>query len=420
MNASYDVIVIGAGMVGATIACGLAKGGFKVAIVDHQAPPAFVADEVPHIRVSALSYASEQILRNVGAWQYIADKRSCPYRHLAVNELAAQDGVAAKLPDISAWARTRFSASDIGLEYLGHIIENDIIQLALHESFADHDAISLYCPEQVAHYDLATAEKCVELVSGKTLRAPLVIGADGARSAVRSAAQLGQYIEQYEQHAFVATVSYQGQQEDMTWQCFTEHGPIAFLPLSDSGDKHYASLVWYDQASAIEHLKKMDKTELRTHFQRAYPEALPAIVNVHQTASFPVFKSHANNDARAGVVLVGDAAHTINPLAGQGGNLGVMDAAVLIEELSRARVNAQDFATQNVLKAYERKRRHANQSMMSMMDVFYYGFGSQHLPLRVARNLGLGLANRFGFAKNKVMAYATGLSGNVPKLAKPA
>ncbi len=428
MTNAYDVIIIGAGMVGATIACGLAPSQLKVAIVDPVAPPDFVAGEQPHIRVSALSYASEQILRNVGAWKFLEQTRICPYRHLAVNELPAKDGIAAVLPDISTWARTRFSASDIGQEHLGHIAENDLIQHSLHQAMAEHGNIDIQCPQRVASMDLDGPSKQVTLEDGSVLSAPLIIGADGARSQVRAEASIGQYKEQYEQHAFVATVTYSGSAQDITWQSFTEHGPLAFLPLAgkvnggpdDSRDRHYGSLVWYDYAGSIDKLSGLSTTELRKVIQAAYPATLPPLVEVHQTARFPLFKSHANQYVKPGIALVGDAAHTINPLAGQGVNLGLMDAAVLVETISKALVSGSDHFSIELLRSYEKKRRIANASMMSIMDAFYYGFENKHLPVRVARNLGLGLAQRLGFAKNKVMKYATGVSGDLPRLAKPA
>lgn len=420
MTSAYDVIIIGAGMVGATIACGLAPTKLKIAIVDPVAPPDYVEGEQPHIRVSALSYASEQILRNVGAWKFLEKMRICPYRHLAVNELPANEGIAANLPDISAWARTRFSAEDIGQEHLGHIAENDLIQLSLHQAMSEHENIVLRCPSRVTSMALEGDEKKVSLEGGEVLSAPLVIGADGARSQVRAEANIGQYKEQYEQHAFVATVSYQGEQQDITWQSFSGHGPLAFLPLADVGDTHYASLVWYDYAGSIDRLTGMSNIELQEAIQTAYPAALPELVAVHDRARFPLFKSHANQYVKPGLALVGDAAHTINPLAGQGVNLGLMDAAVLVETISKALVNGENYHAIELLRRYEKKRRLANSSMMSIMDVFYYGFENKHLPVRVARNLGLGIAHRFGFAKNKVMKYATGVSGDLPRLAKPA
>ncbi|MFT5718319.1 MAG: 2-octaprenyl-3-methyl-6-methoxy-1,4-benzoquinol hydroxylase [Oleiphilaceae bacterium] len=430
MNREFDVLIVGAGMVGATIACGLARSSLKVGIIDHQLPPEYIADEAPHLRVSALSYASEQVLRHVGAWPFIANKRICPYRRLAVNERPSKKGLAAWLPDISNWARTEFNADDIfpikGEGHLGHIVENDIVQLGLHETMAELDNIQLFCPDQIVSMQLHGEQKTINLAEHGQLTAKLIIGADGAQSKVREQANIGQYREQYEQQAFVCTVEYQGKQEDITWQSFTPHGPMAFLPLADSsagsenGVIHYASLVWYDTADAIKHIKSMDEAELRTTLQSKYPKELPVLNKIVARASFPLFKSHALDYVKEGVVIAGDAAHTINPLAGQGVNLGFLDAAVLIEVVAQAVINNQDFASKAVLDEYQKRRRSENQTMMRLMDAFYYGFSNDHLPLRIIRNVGLGIANHAGVAKHSVVKYAIGLSGDLPKLAKPA
>jgi 2-octaprenyl-3-methyl-6-methoxy-1,4-benzoquinol hydroxylase len=428
MSREFDVLIVGAGMVGATIACGLARSGLKIGIIDQQPPPQFIDGEAPHIRVSALSYASEQVLRHVGAWQHIVNKRVCKYRRLAVNERPSKKGLSAWLPDISSWARTEFNADDIfpgqGAGHLGHIVENDIVQLGLHETMAELDNIQLFCPDQIVSMQLQAEQKIITLAENGQLTAKLVIGADGAQSKVREQANIGQYREQYEQQAFVCTVEYQGKQEDITWQSFTAHGPMAFLPLADGcvnpehGIIHYASLVWYDSADAIKLIKSMGDAELLTTLQSKYPKELPTLNKVVARASFPLFKSHALDYVKQGVVIAGDAAHTINPLAGQGVNLGFLDAAVLIEVVAQAVMNNHDFASKAILDEYQKRRRSENQMMMRLMDAFYYGFSNDHLPLRIMRNLGLGLANHAGVAKHSVVKYAIGLSGDLPKLAK--
>ena len=418
MSSEFDVVIVGAGMVGATIACGLARSNLKVAIIDPKLPAPYQQNDVPHIRVSAISYASEQVLKHVGAWVNISQKRSCPYRRLAVNELPAKTGLGAKLPDISSWARTEFNADAIGQTHLGHIIENDVVHLGLHETMQQLSGLSMLCPDEIVSMSLQGERKSLRLAKHGEISARLVIGAEGAQSQVRLSAGIGQTREQYEQHAFVCTVSYEGAQEDMTWQSFTPHGPIAFLPLSDVDDTHYASLVWYDSADAIARLKAFTEPELMAHFQEQYPSTLPKLLSIKARASFPLFRSHALSYIQQGVALAGDAAHTINPLAGQGVNLGFLDAAELIEVLIQANMNNEDIASQAVLARYEKARRKENQIMMTTMDAFYYGFSNNLLPLRILRNIGLGLANHAGPAKHNVMKYAIGASGDLPKLAK--
>lgn len=405
----FDLLVVGAGMVGSVVACGMADTGLNIGVIDATAPEPYIAGAVPHIRVSALSAASEQILRNLGAWAFIEKMRVCPYRRMAVSE--QNEGRSSFLP-MPGWLRaaeTVFDATDIGKPWLGHIIENNLVQLGLHQAMATRSNIHLFCPHKIVELRREGSLSVLTLANGARLSAPLLIGADGAQSQVRDFSGIGQYREQYAQQAMVCTVRYRGQQEDITWQGFNPSGPRAFLPLSDSGGQHYASLVWYDLPQRLDQLMQMDDRQLLDEIRQHFPKRLPPLEALEARGRFPLYKSHANRYAAEGVVLVGDAAHTINPLAGQGANLGFMDAAVLVDVLSQAYLEDQPLGALSVLQQYERKRRLANQAMMNVMDVFYHSFSNDLAPLRIARNLGLGLANQVGLAKKQVMRYAMGI-----------
>ncbi len=407
-------------MVGSALACGLARHGLAVAIVDQKTAPLVKDTDPPHIRVSAISYTSEQVLRNSGIWQGLPDRRLKPYTRLAVNEMPASSGLASRLPDISGWAQTEFSAKQLGLSHLGHIIENDVIQSGLHRAMADDPNIHLACPVEIVQLQVKDAIKRVELANGEFLEAPLIIGADGALSKVRALAGIAQYKEQYTQQALVCTVAHEGVAPDITWQTFTPSGPRAYLPLSEVDGQAYASLVWYDSPETISRLKSLQDFELLQSIRQAFPARLPKLSRLVECASFPLYKSHAQVYVQQGLALVGDAAHTINPLAGQGANLGFMDVAVLIEELVRARLENQDMASLQVLERYQKRRRRDNVLMMQAMDAFYHGFSNEHLPLRIMRNIGLGLANHAGLLKQLVLKHAVGISKDMPRLAKPA
>jgi len=414
----YDVLIMGAGMVGSALACGLSGQGLRIAIVDPVAVDRIQQNDSPRIRVSAVSYASEQILKNIGAWSLMDPERCCPYRFLAVNEMHAKKGLAAHLPDISRWARTEFGATELNLPHLGHIIENDLVQSALHELMESRSDISVFCPASIGRLYLSGETKGVEIDDGVSLSAPLVIGAEGANSVVRNQAGIPQYREQYAQQAFVCTVAYDGGQQDITWQSFTPQGPRAFLPLSRIADTSYASLVWYDSPETVSKLKSLEKEELILRIREGFPSSLPPIRDIVEKASFPLYKSHAKTYVKPGIALVGDAAHTINPLAGQGVNLGFMDAAVLAEVLVRAHYQDRDLSSLAVLHDYEHRRRKENATMMRAMDAFYYGFSNALLPARIVRNIGLGLANHSGLLKQFVLKQAVGLSTEAPRLAK--
>ncbi|KZX74841.1 hypothetical protein A3715_15110 [Oleiphilus sp. HI0009] len=413
-----DVVIVGAGMVGATIACGLAQHNLRIALIDRALPKSIKSGEPPRIRVSALHLASEQLLQNLGAWAHIPKDRALAYSYLAVKEMPAKSGFVSKLPDITSWATTRFEAQDLGREHLGHILENDAIQLGLLDRVAELPNIELVSGVTIESSELGSDKRMLTLSDGSVMSADLVVGADGAQSQMRRIAGIGQFSESYTQHAMVVSITYKGGVEQGTWQAFRPEGPLAFLPLPRIDGVNYGSLVWYDSPNTIAQLKGLSDAELRQKLQAIYPQELPDIEQILQVASFPLAKSHAQQYSGERIVLAGDAAHTINPLAGQGVNLGFMDAAVLIEELGKALINDQALSDRAVLKNYEKQRRMFNQLMMSGMDAFYYGFSNRSAPVQIIRNIGLGLAHRSGPLKQKVLEYATGLQGSIPKLAK--
>ncbi|MFD2231663.1 FAD-dependent monooxygenase [Alkalimarinus sediminis] len=419
---AYDIAIVGAGMVGAAIACGLAPTGLRIAILDRTPPPPFDANQAPDIRVSALSYASEQILRNLGAWQFISAMRTCPYQRMGVTEKLDTPLTFAGAP----LNQTLFDSTDIGYPYLGHIVENNITQLGLHQAMAQHHNIDILCPSNIQSIDFDTSLPTVFYSQSSEsdkiieLNAKLIIGADGALSKVRDWASIGMNSSQYEQQALVATVEYQGSQQDITWQAFTSSGPLAFLPLMDVNEKHYGSLVWYDHPDKIRQLMAQDSQTFMAEVAKNFPSQLPPLIQLLNKGSFTLVKRHAQDYIGHRVALAGDAAHTINPLAGQGVNLGFQDAATLIEVITEAHMQGKDIGLASHLQAYERLRKIENKKMMEIMDLFYHMFSNDHAPLKVLRNIGLGLADKLPFGKKKVIKYAMGLEGNLPKLARPA
>jgi 2-octaprenyl-3-methyl-6-methoxy-1,4-benzoquinol hydroxylase len=218
----------------------------------------------------------------------------------------------------------------------------------------------------------------------------------------------------YQQHAMVICVETDYQQQDITWQRFVPSGPQAFLPLTG----HYGSIVWYNSADEVRRLKTLSNTDLIAELTATFPDNLGKVKQVLGVASFPLKRQHAQQYVKPGVVLVGDAAHMINPLAGQGVNIGLLDAAALGEVLIDAHAKGESIDDIIVLKRYEKMRRNENLRMMTVMDVFYRVFSNEIFPIKFFRNLGLGLAERVLPAKNKVMRMAMGLEGNLPKLAR--
>ncbi|RTZ16169.1 2-octaprenyl-3-methyl-6-methoxy-1,4-benzoquinol hydroxylase [Vibrio aquaticus] len=389
---NFDVAVIGGGMVGAATAIGFAKQGRKVAVVEGSEPKAFTPEQPLDIRVSAISEHSVSLLSDLGAWDAIQQMRICPYRRLETWEH----------PE----CRTRFHADSLGMDQLGFIIENRLIQLGLWQQLEALDNVTLYCPDKLENIEFGELNQ-IKLASGTSISAKLTVGADGANSKVRQLAGIGITAWDYRQHCMLINVETELPQQDITWQQFTPSGPRSFLPLAslegDGKSVPQGSLVWYDSPSRIKRLSAMSPAQLREEVLAHFPQELGDI-KVLQSGSFPLTRRHAQSYSANQCVLVGDSAHTINPLAGQGVNLGFKDVEVLL-----AVTEGKEELSSDVLAQYERKRRPDNLLMQSGMDFFYKSFSNDIAPLKLVRNAALKMAEKTGPLKVQVLKYALGL-----------
>jgi len=394
-NNVFDFCVVGGGMVGSAMALGLAKLGFKVAIIEPCMPVPFEPEQPPDMRVSAISLTSETLLQDLGVWSEIQNMRLCPYKRLSVWDKPS--------------CRTDFDCSAIDQPHLGHIIENRLVQLGLHTVIGTDPQVVFYKGLKVTNVT-STDVANITLEDGQIIAAKMLIGADGGQSAVRDAANIGVQGWQYAQQALGIKIKTYEVQQDITWQQFTPEGPMAFLPLYDG----FASLVWYHSTADIQQLKSLSKAKLKQHILQHFPADLVDF-EVLDVASFPLTRMHANQYFKGNTVVIGDAAHTINPLAGQGVNLGFKDVAALLsvirEELETNDRSAvlQPRHYNHWLQQYQVARRRDNLVMMSAMDLLYSTFSNNNMPLKLLRNLGLKLANHAGPIKNNAMKYAMGL-----------
>ena len=314
--------------------------------------------------------------------------------------------------------KTLFDAAHIHHEQLGFIVENRITQLGLLQAMEACESVQFFCPAQIKKLDLSPKQPVVHLEDDQSITGHLLVGADGAFSKVREAAGIGLDQKDYEQQCLVATIEIEGGCQDITWQAFTPTGPEAFLPLPDVAGCSYGSVVWYNHPEQVQRLLALSDDEFISELSNTFPKELPPVIKVLERGSFPLARRHALQYARQGVVLVGDAAHTINPLAGQGVNLGFQDAAWLAEILIDAFEAGEDLGDVKVLSRYSEVRRPENQKMMSIMDGFYHAFSNESKSLKLIRNIGLAVAGKASPAVNQVMKYAMGLSGKQPDLAR--
>lgn len=385
----FDVVVVGGGMVGAALACGLALQQFRVAVVERAEPALFDAASDPDVRISAIGSASVGLLKQLDVWSRVEAMRCAPYRKLETWEWQT--------------AHVSFDAASLGLPELGFMVENNVLQRALWERMQQLN-VHLCCPATLANLQQENGGWRLDLSEGGSLHTRLVVGADGANSQVRQMAGIGIHGWSYAQSCLLISVTCEHPAGDSTWQQFTPHGPRAFLPLYDNR----ASLVWYDAPARIRQLQVMPLPQLEKEIAATFPARLGRF-KAHAAGGFPLVRRHAQHYVLPGLALIGDAAHTINPLAGQGVNLGYRDVDALVEVLVEARSHAQDWSSEGVLRRYQSQRRRDNLLMQSGMDLFYFAFSNRLPPLKFARNLGLMAAERSGVLKRKVLRYALGL-----------
>ncbi|WP_277054255.1 FAD-dependent monooxygenase [Pseudoalteromonas marina] len=379
-----NVIVVGGGMVGAAMAIKLAQQGKSVRIIEKHLidPPHVLSNDNVDIRVSAINRFSEKLLDGLGAMPILRNGRIAPYQQLEAFERGDD--------------KLLFDCADINTTHLGHLIENSLIQASLWMQFEQYD-IEVIEQKQIVSKIEQNADSITLVYGEQRYTAGLVVAADGGQSQLRTKANIGVTGWQYQQQCMGVLIKLDAPQQIKTWQQFTPSGPLAFLPMQAP----YANLIWYDDANTLNTFKGLDGAQLKSHILAKFP-GLVGDFEVQSNAVFPITRQHANNYSYGRLVLVGDAAHTINPLAGQGVNLGFQDVVALATLLN----DATDVGCALKLQEYERTRRKANLLMMSMMDACYFGFSNQIAPLKLARSQFLKMANNTGVVKNWVLKYA--------------
>ncbi|KXJ31288.1 MULTISPECIES: 2-octaprenyl-3-methyl-6-methoxy-1,4-benzoquinol hydroxylase [unclassified Pseudomonas] len=401
-----DLVIVGAGMVGSALALALADSGLSVVLLDRgPLTPGAVESDLPfEPRVSALSLASQRILQRLGAWDGILARRVSPYQAMHV-----WDG--------SGTGAVHFDAASVHAEVLGHIVENRVVQEALLERLAEANVLLL--PEARLELLRRSGDQwLVQLAGDRQIRAPLVVAADGATSAVRRLAGLETREWDYLHHAIVTSVRCAESHQRTAWQRFTDDGPLAFLPLDRGGDTNWCSIVWSCTPKQGERLMALDDAAFCQALGEAFEHRLGKVECSDTRLCIPLRQRHAKRYVEPGLALIGDAAHVIHPLAGQGVNLGFLDAAVLAEELRHAQARGESIAEQRVLERYERRRMPHNLAMMAAMEGFQRLFQDDRLPLRWLRNAALKQVDRHFEAKALFVRRALGLSGDVPELAR--
>ncbi|AOV18033.1 2-octaprenyl-3-methyl-6-methoxy-1,4-benzoquinol hydroxylase [Acidihalobacter aeolianus] len=368
--ADYEIAIVGGGMVGTALACSLGAQGRRVALIEAYPARPWQPGGEYDLRVSAINRASQRLFERLGAWQGMCERRVSAYRRMHVWDTAGKGEIT-------------FDAAELGEPDLGHIIENRVIQETLEACLPE--TVTVYRPATLETMDVGASAVSLKLNDGSELSAALVVGADGAHSRVRGLAGIEREERPYGQKAIVATVATEKTHQATAWQRFLPTGPVALLPLADGR----CSLVWSAETELAESLMALDDEAFRRELGLATELRLGRILEIGARAAFPLVGSRVHPYVKPRIALVGDAAHTIHPLAGQGANLGFMDVVALSAQLAETR---RDAGSLRLLRAYERARRAENEITMRAMEGFKHMFGSRVPGLAWLRAQGLGIA----------------------------
>jgi 2-octaprenylphenol hydroxylase len=394
----YDVIIVGGGMVGSTLAVALSQqSSLNIALIEANALPQAIENNQYDLRVSALSSASQTLLKNLAIWPLLQAERIAAYTDMHVWETPT--------------SQVHFDCADIGEPLLGHIVENRNIQRAAIQRCQQINNISLIYPTK----PIELVEQKLVLENGQTLSADLIVAAEGANSPLRQWKNIAFEGWDYQQSAIVCTVTTEKHHQNTAWQRFLPEGPLAFLPLADP---HQCSIVWTNSTEEAELLTALTDERFKSLLKRQFNNELGDIVSVSARAQFPLRRRHAKHYVEPGFALVGDAAHTIHPLAGQGVNIGLLDAASLAETVIEAHQKGRNIGSMHTLSKYQRHRKGDNMMMQLAMDGFKHLFTSDKEPLKQLRRFGLTSVDKTAWLKNLFMHNASGYRFSAPKLAQ--
>jgi 2-octaprenylphenol hydroxylase len=400
VEAHYDIVIVGAGIVGLAMANELVDSPFSVALVDRQSLDA--VDESVDVRVSAINPSALNRFRELGVMEAPLADRVCAFDHMCVWDQTGAGQIA-------------FDAAESGISELGAIIENRVLQNLLLARVEQADNIELLLPAElrsIRYSELEPVSPQLEIhlpaPAGETrlLHAKLLIGADGIKSKVREAAMIPRHRENYRQQALVCNVTTSEPHHDTAWQCFMPSGPLAFLPLFN-GD---CSIVWsLDDAAAAEVMALPDDAFMQA-LSQASQYRLGDVVATGKRYLYPLSHGHVTEYVKPGLALIGDAAHNIHPLAGQGANLGIADAITLFEVIDAARSKGRHWYSLETLQRYQRRRKASNTLMETAMTGFKQLFGQSDPFISELRNAGLSLVDHLPLIKNSMIKIALGQS----------
>ena len=400
-----DVAIVGAGLVGGTLACALAAHGVKVALVDRTVPAAMTRDTFDG-RASAVAAGGQRLLSAIGIWPHLA-----PFVE-PIREIRVSDGDAPLF--------LHYHHADIGTEVLGVMAENRHLRTATFARMAElQDTLRLIAPATVSHMTQSADAAVLHLADGREVAAAMVVTAEGRDAKLRDQAGIRVTGWTYPQTAIVATIGHEKPHRGIAHERFLPAGPFAILPLPDDNGVHRSSLVWTERADTATSYLALDDAAFLAEIDERVGGFLGRLSLIGPRFSHPLGLQFAAQYTKGRLVLAGDAAHGIHPIAGQGLNLGLRDAAALTDVIVDARRLGLDPANPEALARYERWRRADNLVMAGVTDVLNRLFSNDIGPVKLFRDVGLGLINRLPPAKRLFMRHAMGTAGDLPRLMRP-
>lgn len=395
-----EVLIVGAGPVGATLAGLLGKQGVDCVIIDSKEAPGPIADVDP--RALAITLASRQILGSFDLWDKLPQDRIGVFKRMLVW-------------DENGNGRIEFDCEDLNRHCLGYIVEQGVLERCLNTLLEYIPVVSIQRGVALESLHWEYDAVCALLSNGQGLRARLVVAADGANSRARDLAGINFIKHNYHQQALACVVKTELAHDEIARQRFLSKGPLAFLPLADP---YHCGIVWSTTPDHALLLRDIDCVGFHSMLQQAFDNTLGKITESQERVCFPLRRAQAEHYCRERFVLVGDAAHSIHPLAGQGANLGLLDVACLAQVLAKARGQNKDIGGKNILRKYERWRKGDNQTKAIAMEGFKYLFERQDKYLPFLRNTGMDLVNSTAVVKHWIMRRAMGLEGDLPDVAR--
>ncbi|TQV71011.1 FAD-binding protein [Aliikangiella marina] len=403
MATQYDVIIVGGGMVGLTMAAALAKTNLQIAVLEtgsfrHLSTGNWLDIQACEPsdyqnRVSAISPGNQAYLSKLGIWQSIPESRKANYQRM-------------KVWDGDGDGKIAFDAADLAVPFLGTIVENQVIRAAALASLQAFTNVETIENSQVAAISESNQIVTINLDSGEQLACQLLIGADGALSAVRQQLGINSQAQSYDQTAFVANVKTEFAHQDTAWQRFTQSGPVAFLPLPDP---NLCSIVWSIDSDQAEALKPLSESAFVSRLSHAIENRFGKLSPISKVASFPLIKRHSERYLTQQCVLIGDAAHTIHPLAGQGVNLGFQDVECLSRLMQSLIENNRSWTLMANLRPFERERKAENALMQNAMTGFKWLFGHTAMVPTLLRNSALNFVDNAAPIKHEIIRRAMGI-----------